>query len=103
MSSKERSESSDNQLADQHYAPELNKYFTDNVYLTELWHFNEFFSAPDEDNVKSTWRSKERMKTTGVALVLCLNIGILQPLNYYNITIYLHKITLIYLFIIYRH
>ena len=75
MSSKERSESSDNQLADQHYAPELNKYFTDNVYLTELWHFNEFFSTPDEDNVKSTWRSKERMKTTGVALVLCLNIG----------------------------
>ena len=75
MSSKERSESSDHQLADQHYAPELNKYFTDNVYLTELWHFNEFFSAPDEDNVKSTWRSKERMKTTGVALVLCLNIG----------------------------
>jgi regulator-associated protein of mTOR len=58
---------------------ELNKYFSDNVFLTDLWHCNDFFTAPEDDNMKCAWRSKERMKTTGVALVLCLNIGTDPP------------------------
>ena len=62
-----------------HNSPELNKYFTDNVFLTEVWHGSDFFVGPEEDPTKSTWRSKERMKTTGVALVLCLNIGTDPP------------------------
>lgn len=75
---KERSDSLS--LVDRyHNSPELNKYFTDNVFLTEIWHGNDFFTGPEEDSVKSTWRSKERMKTTGVALVLCLNIGTDPP------------------------
>jgi len=78
VSSKERSDSIT--LLDRyHNSPELNKYFTDNVFLTEVWHGSDFFIGPEEDPTKSTWRSKERMKTTGVALVLCLNIGTDPP------------------------
>ena len=56
-----------------------NTYLSDNVFLTDIWNFNDFFNEPPIDPVKSTWRSKERMKTTGVVLVLCLNIGTDPP------------------------
>ena len=31
------------------------------------------------ENMMSKWRQKERLKTTAVALVLCLNIGVDPP------------------------
>ena len=34
---------------------------------------------PVSDQVEATWRLKERMKTTGVAIVLCLNVGTDPP------------------------
>ena len=45
----------------------------------------ERHSAGDEDrkqsalSVVSKWRQKEKLKTTAVALVLCLNIGVDPP------------------------
>jgi regulator-associated protein of mTOR len=70
-----------NPAAEKHpYPPELAKYFSDNVYLSEPWHNAEFFVLPKEDSTsRSSWRNKERMKTVAVALVLCLNIGTDPP------------------------
>ncbi len=64
---------------DSHFPPELNKYLTDHVFLMDEWHNNDFFSSPEDEEVKSAWRNKERLKTVGVALVLCLNIGTDPP------------------------
>ena len=35
--------------------------------------------APQAQGIVSKWRQKERLKTTAVALVLCLNIGVDPP------------------------
>ena len=40
---------------------------------------NGALSANYSSNVVSSWRMKDRMKTTSVALVLCLNIGVDPP------------------------
>lgn len=62
------------------YPPQLGKYFTDNVYLADAWHSDTFLVAPKQVVAESaTWRLKERMKTAGVALVVCLNIGTDPP------------------------
>jgi hypothetical protein len=61
------------------FPPVLNRYLTDNVFLAEDWHNQKIFSFPEEDEVKSAWRNKERLKTVGVALVMCLNIGTDPP------------------------
>lgn len=62
------------------------------MYLADTWHNESYLLAPgngDEDirgissSVTRTWRLKERMKTAGVALVVCLNIG-----NLFTITIH---------------
>lgn len=55
------------------------------MYLADTWHNESYLLAPgngDEDSIRGisssvtrTWRLKERMKTAGVALVVCLNIG----------------------------
>lgn len=64
---------------DGNYPPELAKYLTDSVFLTEPWHNKEFFQSPDEEEPQSTWRNKDRLKTAAVVLVLCLNIGTDPP------------------------
>ena len=61
------------------YPPELATYLTDNIYFADPWHTSEFFVAPKEDISKANWRNKERLKTVGVAVVLCLNIGTDPP------------------------
>jgi regulator-associated protein of mTOR len=62
------------------YPPQLGKYFTDNVYLADPWHSDSFLVAPKQvDTESATWRLKDRMKTAGVALVVCLNLGIDPP------------------------
>ena len=61
------------------------------MYLADAWHNEPYFLAPgnnEDENIRGisgrvtrTWRLKERMKTAGVALVVCLNIGrLLTPL-----------------------
>ena len=61
------------------YPKQLNNLFSDNVYLSDPWHDDIFLNQPDDDISKSTWRLKDRMKTAGVALVLCLNLGTNPP------------------------
>ena len=61
------------------YPRQLSNLFTDNVYLSDPWHDDIFLNQPDDDFAKSTWRLKDRMKTAGVALVLCLNLGTDPP------------------------
>ena len=48
-------------------------------YCIEPWHFEEFLGPLERSEYKATWRLKERMKTAGVALVLCLNLGTDPP------------------------
>ena len=59
--------------------PQLGKLFTDNVYLADPWHDESFLHEAESDVSFSTWKLKERMKTVGVALVVCLNIGTDPP------------------------
>jgi hypothetical protein len=47
--------------------------------FTETWHNESFFEPPGNKRIRPTWRLKERMKTTGVALVVCLNVGTDPP------------------------
>jgi regulator-associated protein of mTOR len=61
------------------YPRHLTDLFSDNVYLSDPWHDDIFLNQPDDDVAKSTWRLKDRMKTAGVALVLCLNLGTDPP------------------------
>lgn len=61
------------------YPRQLSNLFSDNVYLSDPWHDDIFLNQPDDDLAKSTWRLKDRMKTAGVALVLCLNLGTDPP------------------------
>jgi len=58
---------------------QLERLFTDNVYLAEPWHTDEFLSAIESKEYQATWRLKDRMKTAGVALVVCLNLGTDPP------------------------
>jgi hypothetical protein len=58
---------------------QLSNLFSDNVYLSDPWHDDIFLNLPEDDVAKSTWRLKDRMKTAGVALVLCLNLGTDPP------------------------
>ncbi len=57
------------------------------MYLADAWHNEPYLLSPgtgnnEDENIRGisgsvtrTWRLKERMKTAGVALVVCLNIG----------------------------
>ena len=60
---------------------QLSNYFADSVFLNREWHEESNYSeeGTEEKPEGSTWRLKERMKTSGVALVVCLNIGIDPP------------------------
>lgn len=62
-----------------HYPAQLSKFISEQTYLMDVWHTDAIFGRPDEESVASTWRLKERMKTAGVALVICLNIGTDPP------------------------
>lgn len=61
----------------------LSKIVSDNVYVDDPWHNETQLIKPDDDDDNdsqtATWRLKERMKTAGVALVLCLNLGTDPP------------------------
>jgi len=55
-------------------------YFSDMVFLDDEQHSDRHYDNDNEDTGSSaTWRLKERMKTSGVALIVCLNIGIDPP------------------------
>ena len=61
---------------------QLSNYFSNNVFLDREWHVESNYtddSIEDKNKTGVTWRLKERMKTSGVALVVCLNIGIDPP------------------------
>lgn len=63
-----------------HKQKQLGNYFSDNIFLVDEWHTEEYLTSHEENkNGDATWRLKERMKTAGVALVICLNIGIDPP------------------------
>lgn len=49
------------------------------TYLGEPWHYEDFLGPMESVQFNATWRLKERMKTAGVALVLCLNLGTDPP------------------------
>ena len=51
----------------------------ENIFLAEPWHTQEFLGPLEKAEYAATWRLKERMKTAGVALVLCLNLGTDPP------------------------
>ena len=57
----------------------LQRLFSDNVYLTDPWHYEDFLKPTSDDDFEPTWRLKGRMKTAGVALVACLNLGTDPP------------------------
>jgi regulator-associated protein of mTOR len=61
---------------------QLSNYFSESIYLNEEWHEEKTYSdevVEDKSKAGVTWRLKERMKTSGVALVVCLNIGVDPP------------------------
>lgn len=59
---------------------QISYLFSDNIYYTEDWHSENYVaSIEDLKPEEATWRLKERMKTSGVALVVCLNIGVDPP------------------------
>jgi len=74
---------SENVISKRHSIPlSLAKIVSDNVYIDDPWHNESQLINPDEeeyDAQTATWRLKERMKTAGVALVVCLNIGTDPP------------------------
>lgn len=51
----------------------------DTDYLSEPWHSELFMHEIENEESTPTWRLKDRMKTVGVALVACLNIGTDPP------------------------
>lgn len=59
----------------------LGNYFSNNVFLDDEWHAEDYlYSSFDDGKVgDSSWRLKEKMRTVGLALVVCLNIGVDPP------------------------
>eukprot|EP01038_Epipyxis_sp_PR26KG_P006077 gene6077-8370_t len=71
-----------------HRSKQLKNIFSDNIYITDSWHNVNYIAhgfdltqdgSSGAANQTTSWRLKERMKTVGVALVICLNIGIDPP------------------------
>lgn len=60
---------------------QLSNIFANSIFLDEEYHSEDYLHANYEDykHGDSSWRLKEKMKTVGVALVVCLNIGIDPP------------------------
>ncbi len=60
---------------------QLSNIFANTIFLDEEYHSEDYLHA-NYDELKhgdSTWRLKEKMRTVGAALVVCLNIGIDPP------------------------
>lgn len=59
----------------------LKNLFSNNVFLDDEWHSEEYLHVGYEElrQADSSWRLREKMRTVGVALVVCLNIGIDPP------------------------
>lgn len=53
--------------------------FDDQEFLNDRRHKLEKAPEPDEPQHQPSWRLKERMKTVGVTLIVCLNIGVDPP------------------------
>lgn len=64
----------------QKYKP-LSNLFSNNIFLDDEWHAEDYlYGAYDDGRLgDSSWRLKEKMRTVGLALVLCLNIGVDPP------------------------
>ena len=77
--SKPRSDSSFQQDYSQNFQSQLERLFTDNMCLAEPWHTEQFLGGIESQEHQATWRLSQRMKTAGVALVVCLNIGTDPP------------------------
>lgn len=60
---------------------QLSNYFSNNIFLDDEWHSEEYLNLAYEEfhAGDDSWRLKGRMKTAGVALVVCLNIGVDPP------------------------
>jgi regulatory associated protein of mTOR len=60
---------------------QLSNYFSSNIFFDDEWHSEDYlYNTYDDSRVgDSSWRLKEKMKTVGLALVVCLNIGVDPP------------------------
>lgn len=61
---------------------QLSNYFSDSLFLNHEWHDESNYCEEGSEEKQAgtaAWRLKDRMKTSGVALVVCLNIGIDPP------------------------
>lgn len=60
---------------------QLSNQISNNVFLEDEWHSEDYLNLPYEEyqTGDDSWRLKGRMKTAGVALVVCLNIGVDPP------------------------
>eukprot|EP01036_Dinobryon_divergens_P047626 gene47626-63858_t len=59
---------------------QLSRYFGNQEFLCAPWHSQDYMENNEEhEEFRATWRLVDRMKVSGVALVLCLNVGIDPP------------------------
>eukprot|EP01039_Chlorochromonas_danica_P010249 gene10249-11344_t len=60
---------------------QLSNLFSNNLFLDDEWHSEDYLNLAYEEfhTGDDSWRLKGRMKTAGVALVVCLNIGVDPP------------------------
>lgn len=60
---------------------QLSNFFSNNIFLDDEWHCEDYLNLAFEEfqTGDDSWRLKGRMKTAGVALVVCLNIGVDPP------------------------
>jgi regulator-associated protein of mTOR len=70
-----------NEFASNPRLKQLKNYFSNNIFLDDEWHSEEYLHIGYEElkSSDSSWRLREKMRTVGVALVVCLNIGIDPP------------------------
>lgn len=64
-----------------HRFKQLGNLFSNNIFLDDEWHMEDYLYGTYDDGRlgDSSWRLKEKMRTVGLALVLCLNIGVDPP------------------------
>lgn len=60
---------------------QLSNFVSNNIFFDDEWHSEDYLYCNYEDarGGDSTWRLREKMRTVGLALVLCLNIGVDPP------------------------
>lgn len=61
------------------HSTQLQKLFTSSSYLDKDWHNENFMQPPQEAVRKPTWKFRDKMKTSGAALCICLNVGTDPP------------------------